>query len=229
MPINELIFLVQSCTISLTALGALYLGKEALVSFVCLSCILANFFILKQTTLFGLSATCTDAFTIGATLGLNLLQEYYGQAITRKTVYINFFLLIFYTVMSQIQLLYIPSMSDNAHTAFSSLLTFMPRIVVASFTVYFIAQMIDYYVYGLLKRTLINRLLIIRNYGSMAISQLVDTILFSFLGLYGIVDNIGEIIIISYCIKLVAIALTAPFVSLSRRIGVDQFDRAANS
>lgn len=218
MPTNELIFLVQSCAISLTALGSLYLGKEALVSFVCLSCILANFFILKQTTLFGLSATCTDAFTIGATLGLNLLQEYYGQAITRKTVYINFFLLIFYAVMSQIQLFYIPSVLDSAHNAFFSLLTFMPRIVIASFTVYFIAQMIDYYVYGLLKRILVNRLLIIRNYGSMAISQLVDTVLFSFLGLYGIVDNIGEIIIVSYCVKLVAIALTAPFISLSRKI-----------
>lgn len=213
---NEILFLLQTCTISLTALGALYLGKEALVSFICLACVLANIFIIKQTTLFGFNATCADAFTIGATLGLNLLQEYFGRTITRRTVWINFFLLAFYAVMSQIQLTYTPSLSDTAQAAFITVLGFMPRIVVASFTVYLIAQMVDYYVYGFLKRTLSDRFLIARNYGSMLISQLVDTILFSFLGLYGIVDNIGEIIVISYLVKVAAIAIASPFVAISR-------------
>lgn len=212
---NELIFLLQTSLISLTALGALYLGKEALVSFICLVCVLANVFIIKQTTLFGFNATCADAFTIGATLGLNLLQEYYGRTIARKTIWINFFLLVFYAIMTQIHLVYIPSTADDAHGAFTAILSFMPRIVVASFTVYLIAQMVDYCVYGLLKRILVNRFLIARNYGSMLISQLVDTVLFSFLGLYGIVDNIGEIIIISYLVKVVAIAIASPFVALS--------------
>ena len=215
---NELIFLLQTSFISSAALGALYLGKEALVSYICTVCILANLFILKQTTLFGFNATCADAFTIGATLGLNLLQEYYGRSITRKTIRINFFLLILYALVSQIHLAYIPSTTDHTHQAFTAILDCMPRIVVASFTVYLIAQLVDYYVYGFLKRIFVQRYLIIRNYGSMLISQLVDTILFSFLGLYGIVDHIGEIIAISYFIKVIAIAIASPFVAFSRKI-----------
>ncbi len=213
---NELIFLLQTIFISSATLGALYLGKEALVSFICLVCILANLFVLKQTTLFGLNATCADAFTIGATLGLNLLQEYFGPAIARKTIKINFFLLIFYTIISQIHLIYLPSNADTSQAAFTLILGFMPRIALASVTCYLISQSVDYLVYGFLKKKLINRFLLIRNYGSMLISQLIDTILFSFLGLHGIVDSMGEIIIISYAIKVIAIALAAPFATLSR-------------
>lgn len=215
---NELIFVLQTSFISCTALGALYLGKEALVAFICLVCIMANLLIIKQTMLFGFNATCADAFTIGATLGLNLLQEYFGRSITKKTIWINFFLLVFYAIMTQIHLAYAPSLADSAHSSFQAILGFMPRIVVASFTVYLIAQMVDYLVYGFLKRICADRFLIIRNYGSMLVSQLVDTVLFSFLGLYGIVDNIGEIILVSYCIKVVAIGIASPFVALSRII-----------
>lgn len=215
---NELIFVAQSLVISGAALGALRFGSQALVAFICLVCILANLFVTKQIMLFGLNATSSDAFTIGATLGLNLLQEYYGRAITRKTIWINFFLLIFYAVMSQIHLLYVPSSFDSAQPHFVALLSLMPRLAAASLTVYMIAQSADYLLFGFFKRITRGRFLIVRNYASMLISQLLDTILFSFLGLYGVIDNLGEIIIISYAIKIVAIAISAPFMYFSRSI-----------
>jgi len=166
----------------------------------------------------GLNATAADAFTIGATIGLNLLQEYFGKAITRTTIAINFFFLVFYAIVSQVHLLYTPSAFDTTQDHFSPLLGFMPRIVIASFTVYLIAQMIDYKLYGWLKKVWTSRFLVLRNYASISISQLVDTVLFSFLGLYGIIDNIGEVILVSYTIKLAAIALATPFVLGSRWI-----------
>ncbi|MDP3889566.1 MAG: queuosine precursor transporter [bacterium] len=218
MIINEVIFILSTVTISLTALAALRFGREALVAFTCTVCILANLFVLKQITLFGLSATCSDAFTIGATLGLNLLQEYYGKSIARKTIWINFFLLVFYALIGQISLSYIPSVADTSQEHFVSLLYFAPRIVSASLSVFLISQSIDYLLYGLLKKVCHNRFLIARNYGSMLVSQLVDTVLFSFLGLYGIIANIGQIIIISYLIKVAAIIIASPFIGLSRKL-----------
>lgn len=215
---NELIFILHASLVSLTALGALAFGRTALVAFICIQCILANLFVLKQTTLFGLNATAADAFTIGATLGLNLLQEYFGKAITRKAIWINFFFLVFFAAISQIHLCYIPSIFDTTQHHFSSLLGFMPRIVVASFTVYLIAQLVDYVLYGWLKKIWPSRFLALRNFTSIAISQLIDTVLFSFLGLYGIVENIGEIIMMSYAIKLGAIFIATPFVAISKQV-----------
>ena len=104
------------------------------------------------------------------------------------------------------------------HLHFMPLLNLMPRIVVASFSVYLISQMADYYLYGFLKKILQDRYIIIRNYASIAFCQLLDTVLFSFLGLYGIIDNIWEVIIISYLIKLVSIIIATPFVGFSRKI-----------
>lgn len=215
---NELIFILHAIIISCFALGSLALGRYALVAFVCIQCLLANVFVIKQITLFGLNATCSDAFTIGATLGLNLLQEYYGKTITRRAIWANFFLLIFYAIVSQIHLWYTPALHDTMQSHFSHILTFTPRIVIASFSVYLLVHLLDYYLYGVLKQLLNNRLLILRNYASIIICQFIDTVLFSFLGLYGIIENIWQVILISYVIKLAAIVVATPFVGLSRRI-----------
>ncbi len=221
--LNEIIFLAHSVVITSGALIALFLGPHALIAFICTQCILANLFVIKQITLFGLTATCADAFTVGATLGLNLLQEYFGKEITKKAIWVNFFLLIFYVIATQIHLLYIPAAFDSTQQHFTPILSLMPRIVIASFLVYFFVQMLDYYLYGLLKKIWNNKYLVIRNYCSIAFCQLIDTILFSFLGLYGIVDNIWHIIFISYAIKLVSIVIASPFVGLSRTIYIKRF------
>lgn len=200
------------------ALASLAFGSYALVAYVCIQCILANLFVVKQITLFGLTATCADAFTVGATIGLNLLQEYFGKDVAKKTIWINFFLLIFYAIVSQIHLFYIPDTGDFAQQHFIPLLTLMPRIVVASFSVYLFSQTADYYLYGILKKTFQNKYIVARNYASIAFCQLLDTVLFSYLGLYGIIDNIGEVIVISYLVKLVSIIIATPFVGFSRKI-----------
>ncbi len=219
--INELIFIAQIIGLSLATLGMLKIGPSALVAFISACGILANLFVLKQTSLFGFNATCADAFTIGATLGLNLLQEYHGREITKSAIGINFALLALYTIFSQLHLLFTPSIHDTMHPHFAALLQVAPRIVAASALVYLIAQLVDYSVFGALKKVT-SRHLVARSYSSMLISQLVDTILFSFLGLYGIVDDIWQIIIISYTIKVVAIAIASPFVRLSKAIALQK-------
>jgi uncharacterized integral membrane protein (TIGR00697 family) len=213
---NEIIFLVHTLIIVGAMLASLGLGQSALVAFISLQCVLANLFVLKQITIFGFSATCADAFTIGATLGLNLLQEYFGREIAKKTIYINFFALIFFAIIPQIHLWYMPSTFDISQGAFSLLLTPMPRIIVASFIAFFISQNVDYLLYGFLRRIWTHKWLVARNYASVSVSQLVDTILFSLLGLYGLVSNIGHIILVSYLIKLIAIAVGTPLVAFSR-------------
>jgi uncharacterized integral membrane protein (TIGR00697 family) len=215
---NEIIFIVHTITVTCATLIALALGSYGLVAFVSVQCLLANLFVIKNITLFGFSATCADAFTVGATLSLNLLQEYFGKDIAKKAIWINFFILIFYTIASQIHLWYQPNNFDTMQQHFVPILHLMPRITIASLLVYLFVQLLDYYVYGLLKKKFDNRFLVARNYASIAFCQLIDTVLFSFLGLYGLVENIGHIIIVSYTIKLVSIILATPFIAFSRII-----------
>jgi queuosine precursor transporter len=215
---NELVFLLQTLLISSSTLLGVWLGPAALTTFIVTYCLLANLFVLKTITLFGMTATAADAFTIGATLGLNLLQEYFGKKATKTAMQINIAVLLLYLILTQIHLWYVPSSGDITQSAYLMLLAPAPRILIASFTVYFVAQQIDCTLYGTLIAQTPTSWLLVRNYGSVIVSQLFDTVAFSFFGLYGLVDNIGQIILVSYTVKLVALALCSPFLLLSRRI-----------
>ena len=48
----------------------------------------------------------------------------------------------------------------------------------------------------------------------MVFSQLIDTVLFSFLALYNVVDSVFSIIIVSYAIKLISIIFSGSFCKL---------------
>lgn len=216
--INELIFIFHTLIISLSAVVMLRLGKEALIAFICLQSILANFFVIKAITLFGLTATGADAFIIGAVFGFHLLQEFYGREITKKVIWLSFRLLFFYIIVSQIHLLYIPAIFDTTQPHFTALLGLMPRIASASLVSYLIAQQFDCFLYEKLRALFGGSYLPLRNYLCAAASQLLDTIIFSLLGLWGIIDNIAQVIFISYIIKLIALAFATPFLLLVKRI-----------
>ena len=216
--INELIFILHTLIISLSAIIMLRIGKEALVSFICLQNILANLFVIKAITLFGLTATGADAFTMGSVFGFHLLQEFYGREITKKVIWLSFGLLFFYIIISQIHLLYIPAPFDTTQQHFVALFGLMPRVAGASLISYLIAQQFDCFLYEKLRKFFGGSYLPLRNYLCAATSQLLDTIVFSVLGLWGIIDNIGQVIFISYIIKLIALALDTPFLLFVKRI-----------
>lgn len=215
---NELIFIFHTFFIACCSLGAVYIGKEALIGFIALLAILSNLFVTKQIVLLEFQATPTDALTIGLVLSLNLLQEYYGKAMAKKAIIISFVLSLVYTLLSQIHLFYSPSIHDVTHYHAHVLFGFMPRIICASLFTYFVVQQFDCFLYELLKNRLSNKYLILRNYMSISVSQLLDTIIFSFLGLYGTVDSLLSIICVSYCIKLAVIGGATPFIWFSKKI-----------
>lgn len=215
---NEILFFLHFFSVVIFTLGALRLGKCALISLVCLESVLANLFVVKQMTLFGLNVTCSDVFIIGTVLGLNLLQEYWSYNIAQKAVWISFFVVIFYLAMSQFHLFYFPNSFDKTSEMFLGILKFAPRIVLSSVFVSLFVQKIDCLFYAFLKKVFENKFLVVRNFCSIFCTQLLDTILFSFLALYGIVESVFQIIVVSFAIKVIVILVATPFVSVSKRL-----------
>jgi len=211
---NELLFFAHIGIITLFTIVALKISKETLVTTVGIYCILANLFVLKQIKLFGLQPTASDAFSVGAILGLNLLQEYFGEKITKKAIWTCFFALVLYAVVSHIHLLYIPSVCDISAGHYNFILKSMPRIAIASILVTLLVQHIDRIFYGFLKQKFHNKYFLARNLLSLFIIQLIDTILFTFAGLWGIVNNLWDIILVSFIVKLVTILVSVPMVAI---------------
>lgn len=216
--INELIFTIHVCAISISTLLFGKLGKSALIAYISLLFVVANIFVIKQITLFGWSVTSADAFIVGISFGINLLQEFYGKESARSAIWISFACSIFYMIISQCVLAYIPAQFDDSHAQFAHIMTYTIRITTASFAAYLITQFSDMQLYGYIKRITNGKYFVLRNYFALCTSQLIDTILFSFLGLYGIVDNVFHIIIVSYLIKIIAIAMTTPFLMMAKKV-----------
>jgi len=215
---NEILFFLHVASVGFFALLSLFISKNALITFICLQGILANLFVIKQMMLFGFNVTCSDVFAVGALLGTNLLQEHYGKEIAKKVVWLNFLFLFFYLLMSQFHLWYQPSNFDVAHQFYSAILQFMPRITVASLFTFLIVQRLDVALYAGLKKLFKSRFLLFRNLCSLICSQFVDTLMFSFLGLYGIVNSVFDIILLSFIIKICIIFSSSPIILLSKII-----------
>ena len=115
---NEVLFFIHvSLLIGLT-LFCLKLGQMALSSLIVLMGLASNLFVLKQISLFGLTVTAADAYAICGLFSLNLMQEYYGKESASKLVFINFFCLASFCLLSILHLKYTPSPYDLTHTAY---------------------------------------------------------------------------------------------------------------
>ncbi len=209
---NELLFLSHILVVVAFVLLALRLGKTGLISLIALQGVLANVFVVKQTTLFGCAVTCSDVFAIGGILSLNLLQEFFGKESAAQAVKISLLTLIFFALMSQIHLLYSPTEHDFSQSAFATLFSSTFRIVFASIFTFYVVQQFDVRFFGLLKGKLPVRVAM-----SLLCSQLLDTVLFTFLGLYGLVESVFDVILLSFLIKCIIIAISAPFMVFSKR------------
>ena len=215
---NLLIFFLHCSFIGISLVAASAYRKELLVSLVCIMAILSNLFVVKQINLLGYDVTCTDVFAVGISLGLNLIQEFYGKSLARRTIWISFVCLVFYLCMSLFHLSYIPNQYDSTSQAFKNILYFTPRFVGASLISYFVSQYFELSFFGFLKRFFENKFFLVRNYTSILLAQLIDTVLFSLLGMYNIAGNLFHIIIISYTIKVIVIIFSTPIISLSKLI-----------
>lgn len=214
---NHLIFIAHTAIISSLTIVFGRMGQAALTSYISLLFVLANIFVIKQMELLSFSVTCADAYIIGVSFGINLLQEIWGKKVAQQAIFISFACSLFYLIMGYFHLWYIPASHDTSHIHFAYLLTNTLRIVIASFISYLIVQYADTIMYSYLKRKMNDKFFLIRNYISMFSSQLFDTILFSFLGLYGIVHNLTDIMIVSYAIKIAAILLSTPFIYYAKQ------------
>ena len=197
------------------ALLSLRLGKEALVAFTVIAIMLANLFVLKQTTLFTFAATSADALAIGSLLGFNLLQEFYSRALARTTIITTFIMLAMYAILTRVHLMYVPSAVDTTHESFSALLTLAPWLVAGSVIIWTISLGVDFILFGTLQRLWPTRLLVIRNYIAIGLSQLTDTFLHAqFLFWLGVIPSALQVFFISFMIKLSITLIATPLVTI---------------
>lgn len=183
-------------------------GKEWLAGWMGLLAILANLFVAKQIRLFGLDVTASDVYAVGLFLALNVLQEFWGKEAGRGAIKVTLVLQAFFLVISQLHLFLAPNIYDQSQAAFMAILGIYPRILLASLFTLWLVQRWDLWFFGWLKMQFASVSFSTRNMIALFVSQALDTILFSILGLWGIAGNLLDTMLMSFFVKVTLILLT---------------------
>jgi len=226
---NEFLFICQTIVSLLIVLLAFRAGKTWLYVLIAVFYVLANIFVTKTITLFGLEATGGNVLYGAIFLSTDLLSEYYGRDAARKGVYIGLASIVIYLVMSQFMLGYKASPNDwGAAEGMVSIFGFAPSIIIASLAAYLISQLHDVWAFHFWKLKFKGKHLWLRNNLSTWVSQLLDSVVFAFLAFAILprllmspdqvlpMDVVIEIVITTYLLKILVAAIDTPFIYLSR-------------
>ena len=172
-----------------------YFGKAGLQVAIATAIILANLQGPKLTVIFGLQTSLGVIFYSSIFFATDVLSENFGKAEANKAVRMGFAVSIIVLVMMSLALLYLPSnrpetaaYSASIHESFATIVSFTPRFVFGSLLAYYVSQTFDVWAFHKIKEMTGDRWLWLRNNGSTMSSQALDTVIYSLVAWWGIVD-----------------------------------------
>ncbi len=218
---NEILWLVM-LILNFTAILISYRfwGKTGLYIWVPIAIIIANIQVTKTINIFGLTATLGNIVYATSFLVTDILSENYGKKDAARAVGIGFFALIMMTILMNLALYFIPAESDFAQGSLSAIFGLMPRIALGSLTAYGFSQLHDIWAYDFWKRKFsAGSYLWMRNNFSTMVSQLLDTLIFTFIAFWGVFkwDVLVQIIVTTYLLKWLVALLDTPFLYIAKR------------
>lgn len=203
-----------------------YFGKTGLYTWTVFATITANLEVLLLINAFGIEQTLGNVLFASTFLVTDILSEKYGKEAAQVAVNLGIVTSIGFIVLSRFWLLYTPAINDWAMPSFQTIFTNTPRVMLASVLVFAVVQRLDVWLYhkwwdfSTKKFGDSRRFLWLRNNGSTLLSQLLNTVLYTFGafgGLYGM-DTLLSICLSSYAIFIVTSLADTPFVYWARRI-----------
>lgn len=224
---NEIILIISLIFIySSVLLWYKLFGKTGLIAYNVMAGIAANIEVLILIQAFGMEQTLGNILFASTFLVTDILSEKYGKKAADSAVYISILSYITFVVISQSWLLYSPAPSDFAQPLISAIFSSTARLMISSIAVYAIVQKFDVWLYHkwwqLTERLCgdSSKFLWLRNNGSTLISQLLNTVLFTFAAFAGTYDlkTIFSIVFSSYVIFIFTSLLDTPVIYIARKI-----------
>lgn len=194
-------------------------NKTGIYAWIALATVIANIEVIKCVDIFGLPLTLGNVTYGSIFLATDILNEKYGREKAQKGVLLGFFALLIFTLFTQIDLLYAPSINDFAHESMQVLFSLTPRICLASMCAYLVSNTMDVFLYKKIRDFFpSDKFLWFRNNGATMTSQLADTVLFTFIAFFGVfsINVVLKLCLTTYILKLIIALCDTPFLYLAK-------------
>lgn len=164
-------------------------GAVGLIAFTCVALIAANIQVMTASYFSYFHAPVALGTVVFSSLFLcsDILNEYYGAAYAKKSVWVSFSAVLMLTMIMLLTLAYLPASGgayshfSAAHKAIATLFTPVPAIMAASLIAYVVAQFNDIGIFSFLSKLTSGRFLWLRTVVSTLIGAFVDNLVFSVL------------------------------------------------
>lgn len=221
---NEVMLFIEVCVVfSLLLFCHRVFKREGVIAWVAIATVLANIITAKNAMIFGLSTAIGTVMFASTFLATDILSECYSKEDAKKAVYIGLFSNAVLISATQIALKYVPSPFDYANEAMTTLFALNLRISIASAAMYFIANMMDVYLFNKIKEQTNGKALWLRNNVSTILCNCLENFGFIGLAFYSIYDikTIITIAMSTSIIELIVAILDTPFLYMARKIRSD--------
>src|SRR5438874_8435193 len=149
--------------------------------------ITANIIAVKLMLLFGfLVPAGIIVFPLSYLFG-DVLTEVYGYGAARKVIWLGFFCNLLAVIAIFLGGLAPAAPFWHDQQAYTTILDFTPRLLIASFTAYLVGEFVNSFVLAKLKITTKGRWLWMRTIGSTLIGEGFDTLIFISVAFWGII------------------------------------------
>lgn len=200
--------------------------EQGLFMWTIIATIAANIEALMVIQAFGMEMTLGNILFASTFLVTDIASETYGKKTAQKTVILGIATSIIFILISQSWMLYQPSETDWVTPSIRKIFSTTPRMMLASLSVYAFVQMFDVWLYHLWWDFTLKKFgdkksfLWLRNNGSTLLSQLLNSVLFTWAAFWNIYDTktLFSIAISSYIIFIITSLADTPFIYVARKI-----------
>ena len=174
----------------------------------------------KIVNIFGFQASAATAIYAAIFLVTDLVAECYGRAKAFQTVAFCFVADLAFLGLGHAAVGMTAANSSPVADALATLFAFLPWVLAGGLTAFLVSQFVDIWMFHYLKKITDGKHLWLRNCGSTAVSQIIDTTLvWTIISLGMDIDiDLISVIGISYALKLVVALADTPFCYWGRTI-----------
>lgn len=197
-----------------------FLGKEGIIGWMGIASILANLLLIKSIDVLGISATLGNVLFASNFLATDILTENYGYKEAKKGVRFGIIAVVVFMIVTQVALLYVPNSEDVAQSSFELLFSFVPRISLASISMFALSNKIDIRLYEWLRKKSNGKKMWLRNNICTIICNGGENFLFYLMAFLGVMD-IGTILTIALSATIIEVLIAlcdTPFLYISKKV-----------